>query len=212
MFDRGLLTIARVRGAAVRVHWTLPFGVLLFALPRVSPGAWLGALLVLLAHAGGRLGMARARRRPTRGVRLHMFGGDGYHPGARGSDGAVIAWGGVLAQLVVAGVGAVLRGRAPDATGFGADLVQTLVGPNLVLAVIHLVVPFEPFAGRGIWRRGPGGGIRRPGGPLTSRELRRRQERAMAEGPPPDDDEIAGSGREALRKAAEDVKKKPRPG
>jgi len=209
VFDRGLLTVARVRGAPLRVHWTLPIGLFLFGLPAVAPGAWVGVGLVFLAHVGGRLLAARIRRRGTAGVRLHLFGGDGYHPGARGPDLGAIAWGGVIGQLALALVGAIVRGQQPGAVGFGADLAQTLVGGNLVLAVMHLVLPVAPFAGRDIWGRGGRQG-RRGGGPRTSRELRHRQERAMAEGPPPDDEEIRTSIQDALQRARDQVKKKPR--
>lgn len=213
MFDRGLLTVARFRGAPLRVHWTLPLGILLFALPAVSPGGWVGAALVLSVHVIGRLVAARIRGRGTAGLRLHLFGGDGWHPRAGRGDRVAIAWGGVLGQLALALIGAMLRAQQPGAGGFAGDLVQTLVGPNLVLAVMHLLIPFEPFAGRMIWRGGaaPRGG-RGPGGLRTSRELQRRQERAMAEGrPPPDDAEITASIKEALKKAADEVKKKQGP-
>lgn len=202
VFQRGFVTPLRFGSVPVRVHWTVPLGVLLLALPTLAPGAWVGGLLVLLAHLGGRLLTARLRGLPTRAVRFHGFGGDGWQPGARPADRLAIAWGGLLGQLALAAAGALLRGADPSADGFLPSLAGAWVLPNLALAGLHLVLPFDPFAGEHVWSGGAGRG--RGGGPMTSREIRQRNERAVAADA---EAQLQATVREALRKAAEDAKK-----
>ena len=60
VFARGYLTLARFRGAPVRVHWSTPIGALFFTRFAFLPGAWLGFFLLLLLHELGHL-LAAAR-------------------------------------------------------------------------------------------------------------------------------------------------------
>src|SRR5690349_17491845 len=49
----GWLRIGRLRGASVRLHWSVPLGMLVFTGLRLAPGAWLGFVLLLLVHELG---------------------------------------------------------------------------------------------------------------------------------------------------------------
>lgn len=45
---RGSVTVARIWGAPVRVHWSIVAGLMLVG--GLQPGAWVGFLAVILAH------------------------------------------------------------------------------------------------------------------------------------------------------------------
>jgi len=207
MFDTGYLTVARLRGAPIRFHWSAPLGAVLFGGLAFVPGFWLGFLVLILSHELGHATLVSRRGLRTFSVDVHGFGGVCRYDGAATErDRAVIAWGGVLAQLLVLALtfAAVLALGEPQ-SAFGFDLVSALTRTNLILIGLNLL-PFRPLDGAQAWRvfrRGGGSGRRerKPRGPR--KEAPRRSAGPRSE----DADEVVDSVRRALRDAAKDARK-----
>lgn len=175
MFSKGYLTIGRFGRAPIRIHWSTPIGMLVFTgflrNPRFAPGAWLGFLLVILIHELGHAVAVRLSRQRVIAVDANALGGlchwEGYpSPMAR----AMIAWGGVIAQALLAlatFVTIAVLGRPTDV--FTADLASAFLGANLWLIAMNLV-PVPPLDGAEAWRVVP----------ILASRWRRRRELAAA--------------------------------
>jgi hypothetical protein len=148
----GYLRIGRFRGAAIRLHWSVPLGALIFTGLRLAPGAWLGFLVLVLVHElGHALAVVRAGLRPV-AVDVLGFGGLCRYEGRPTPRRRVlIAWAGVLAQaalgLVVLAARIVL-GR--PAHPFAADLVDALLHVNAWMILVNLL-PIPPLDGVEAW-------------------------------------------------------------
>ena len=148
----GYLRLGRLGGAAVRVHWSLPVGAVLFTGFRFAPGAWLGFLFLVLVHE---LGHAIAVvRSGLRLVAIDVLGVGGLcrfegYPTPRRR--VLIAWSGVLAQavvLVAAGIARIVLGVPGQP--FVADLLGALVVVNAWMIVVNLI-PVRPLDGAEAW-------------------------------------------------------------
>src|SRR3954469_3557946 len=100
--SRGWWTLARFRGAPVRVHWTLLVGAFVWGQLRFVPAFWLGFATLILIHELGHALFVLRYRLGLSEIALHGAGGYCAHErsGSR-YEVAVVAWGGVLAQLVL---------------------------------------------------------------------------------------------------------------
>lgn len=76
MMDRGYLTLMRVRGVPLRLHWTLPLGALLLSGGRLEPGLWLGIVLVIALHEAGHALVVHRAGLVNLGVDLTASAGD----------------------------------------------------------------------------------------------------------------------------------------
>jgi Zn-dependent protease len=152
MQERGYFLVGRWLGTPVRVHWTAPIGALVFSGAKLAPGAWLAFAIVVLAHEQGHALLARVFRLRVTGIDLHGAGGECRYAGnPTPVQRAVVAWGGVLGQLALLAVVAVLAARfQPGREGFVADLVQAATAANVLLALFNLL-PVAPFDGREAW-------------------------------------------------------------
>lgn len=152
-FRTGYLTIGRYGGAPVRIHWSTPIGA--FVLTGVSyvPGAWLGFVLLVLAHEIGHAVMVRAFRCRVVSIDLHGLGGECAWQGyATERQRAAIAWGGVLAQALIFFTTPLWASRlSPEAHPFVAQMVEAFTASNLVLALFNLI-PVRPFDGAEAWK------------------------------------------------------------
>ncbi|MFT5354568.1 MAG: stage IV sporulation protein FB [Polyangiales bacterium] len=153
MFSTGYYTLFRYRGVPVRFHWTAPLGAFIFSGFRFVPGFWLGFLMLIVIHEMGHAFLVRQRRLRSLEIMVHGFGGYCRHEVGSAYDGAIIAWGGVLAQLLVLGLPTVILiqlGLWPQ-TAFGAELASALTRTNLVLAALNLI-PFGGLDGQKAWQ------------------------------------------------------------
>jgi stage IV sporulation protein FB len=151
MFENGYLEIGKVRGVPVRLHWTLPIGMLLFG--GLSPAVWLGFAALVLLHEAGHAYLVRRYRLPVRSIDLTGFGGLTRWTGATTEyQRSVIAWGGVAAQalLLVATLLVVLVTGWPT-SWVGHALASVFIRTNLVIMALNLL-PIPPFDGAEAWR------------------------------------------------------------
>lgn len=150
--ERGYLRLFRLRGIPIRVHWTLPLGVLFFSGGRIAPGLWLGIVALIVLHELGHAFLVHRSGLVNLGIDITGFGGRCQWAGSpTPTQRALIAWGGVLAQLAllaVTGLAVLVLGR--PTTPFLADVVHAFVTTNLFLMAINLI-PFRPLDGAEAW-------------------------------------------------------------
>lgn len=150
--DRGYLKLFTVKGVPVRAHWTVPLGMLMFSGGRIAPGAWLGVLFVILLHELGHAFVVNRVGLVNAGIDLTGFGGVCKWVGNPSRvQRALVAWGGVLAQAVLALVAwpIVLLGVLPPSV-FLTDLFFAFTQVNVLLIAINLI-PFPPLDGAKAW-------------------------------------------------------------
>lgn len=151
-FAEGHLRLLTLGGAAVRVHWTLPLGMVLWTRFQVRPGAWLGLLILVLVHELGHAALVWRYRLRVVSIDLHAIGGECRWTGhASDRRRAIIAWGGVVAQAILGVATLAALALAPTPTGFGGDLVAMFLGANLLLIALNLL-PIPPLDGARAWR------------------------------------------------------------
>ncbi|MCA9616524.1 MAG: hypothetical protein H6722_10945 [Sandaracinus sp.] len=152
MFSTGFWTIGRYRGIPIRLHWSIPLGALFFGRFAFVPGFWVGFVLLVLVHELGHAFLAQRRRLAVREVQVHGLGGVCIHQRGAPFDDAIVAWGGVLAQLLVLYVPARLVVELfPIPNEFVAQLLSALTWTNLWLAGINLL-PIPPLDGAKAWQ------------------------------------------------------------
>lgn len=209
LFDTGYWNVGRIAGVPVRLHWTIPVGAFVFGRFRIVPGFWLGFFLLVLIHELGHAFLVKRRGLRNQEVRVHGLGGVSIHERGSTYDRAIIAWGGVLAQLLVLYVPAKLITLFVPipSVAFLQELLSAFLYTNLILAGFNLI-PIPPLDGAmawklpGLWwarrkRREP-----RPAGA-------RRQRRAGQ--PPPksvDGADAQATAKEIARRALEDARRR----
>jgi Zn-dependent protease len=151
-FRQGFLGIGRIGGAPIRLHWSVPLGVVAFSGFRLAPGAWLAVVLIILVHELGHAVAVRAAGQRVVAVDVMAFGGlcrfDGY-PTPRGR--VAIAWAGVLAQAVLLlGTLAGVRLLGAPSNHFAADMVGAFTGANRWMILVNLL-PIPPLDGVEAW-------------------------------------------------------------
>src|SRR5580698_3134915 len=105
----GRLThVAQVRGVDVYLHWTIfALAIVILARLTLKPASTLTGMAayigLLILHESGHLMMARRRGYQAFSMALYpLFGLASFEAPNSRMDRALIAWGGVLAQLLVA--------------------------------------------------------------------------------------------------------------
>ena len=164
MFDRGYWHFATVRGVPLRVHWSLPVGMLLMA--GFSPVSWLAFLVIVLGHEAGHALLVRRYGFHVHAIDVHGFGGLTRWVGhATPHERSVIAWGGVAAQglLLVTTLALVIVFGWPTSWA-GYALARAFIYTNLFIMALNLL-PFPPFDGAEAWRLARGWRDRLGGGP-----------------------------------------------
>ena len=152
MFNQGYLKLFRFKNIPIRAHWTVPLVCLMFGGLRFAPGLWLGILLVILLHELGHAFFVKRFGLVNLGIDLTGIGGLCRWTGQPTKiQRAAIAWGGVVAQLIVFAITAsvVLIVGRPE-TSFLRDLIYAFMWPNLFIAAFNLI-PFRPFDGGEAW-------------------------------------------------------------
>jgi Zn-dependent protease len=145
--------LARWHGAPVRAHWTLPLAALIFGQGRLAPGFWLGFVLLVLVHEVGHALIVRRVRCRVIAIDVHALGGACRWQGdPTARQRAAIAWGGVLAQVVLFAAACVWIEVAGDPrTRFGADVLDAFVSTNVLMILLNLL-PVAPLDGAEAWK------------------------------------------------------------
>ncbi|MEM1414213.1 MAG: hypothetical protein AAGH15_04910 [Myxococcota bacterium] len=149
--ETGFLTVFRVRGVPVRIHWSAPLAALILGQFRFVPGFWVGFFLIIILHELGHAVLVWRRKLTVLEMRVTGLGGVCIHNPGTYEDAMIIAWGGVLAQFALflgAQAYALVFGLPPNA--FAYELYSALTGWNLIIAALNLI-PFPPFDGALAW-------------------------------------------------------------
>jgi Zn-dependent protease len=151
MFHRGYYTIARFRGAPIRLHWSIPLGALVFGRFQLVPGFWLGFFLLVLIHEIGHAIVVRACGMRVNGIDIHGLGGqcryDGYASSLKIS---LIAWGGVWAQLALFALVRIALIFVQPEGRFAWEMIYAFTETNLWMAGLNLL-PLRPLDGADAW-------------------------------------------------------------
>jgi Zn-dependent protease len=150
--SRGWWTLARFRGAPVRVHWTLLVGAFVWGQLRFVPAFWLGFATLILIHELGHALFVLRYRLGLSEIALHGAGGycAHVHTGTR-YQSAVVAWGGVLAQLVLYLVVQACYSLFGPPPSYQLAVFLSVFGyTNLMIIALNLI-PFEPLDGAKAW-------------------------------------------------------------
>ncbi|AXQ29109.1 hypothetical protein D0B54_10605 [Solimonas sp. K1W22B-7] len=153
--------LGRWLGIPVTMDWTV---LLAFAWLFLMLGELLAALVgavafgcLLAAHEFGHVAMARWRRVPVYGINFNgLHGETARGHAARRGDEILVAWGGVLAQLLIL----VLALAASQALAFSTNSwVSRIAGPWLmvwtrwnVFLIIVALLPIGPMDGHAAWK------------------------------------------------------------
>ncbi len=152
MFETGFLQIARIRGAPVRLHWSVALGAVFFTGLHFEPAAWFAFLALVLIHELGHAAVVFSCRLGVAGIDVLAFGGVCRWSGeSTPLQRAVIAWGGVLAQLALCAVTwGVVVATGPPTSRFGAEVASVFTETNLWMVMLNLL-PIPPLDGGTAW-------------------------------------------------------------
>ncbi len=152
-FSQGHANLGSIRGAPIRIHWSVPIGAFVFCGFALVPGAWLAFLLLIVCHELGHAFFVRRSGLEVVSVDVHALGGVCRWDGdATPLQRAVIAWGGVVGQLVVLAIAFPLGFvDSPYLQGdFVRQMLHAFVAVNLSLMAINQV-PVPPLDGAEAW-------------------------------------------------------------
>src|ERR1041384_1713174 len=101
--EAGHLVVGKIAGIPVRLHWSTPLACLVVGGLAFRPVVWATALGIVLIHELGHAFFVRAVKAHVTAVDLNGWGGLCHWRGSPGPIGrALIAWGGVVAQALLA--------------------------------------------------------------------------------------------------------------
>ncbi len=151
-FNDGHLDLGRVSGVDLRVHWSVGLAMLVLAGPGFDPIAWLGFVFLVIVHELGHALLVRRAGLTVTALELSWAGGRCLW---RGNTDALtrawIAWGGVLAQLLLFAVAITCVWLWGPATApWAASLSHVLLVTNLWIAGLNLL-PIPPLDGAEAW-------------------------------------------------------------
>jgi stage IV sporulation protein FB len=150
--SRGWWTLGRLRGAPIRLHFSVALGALFWSHFSFAPAIWLSFVLLILLHELGHALFVLRFRLGLAEIAVHGAGGYCRHErsGSRFEE-AAIAWGGVLAQLLLfVVVSVLLLVLGPPTTLPMAQVAHVFTEANLWLIAINLI-PIEPLDGAKAW-------------------------------------------------------------
>lgn len=159
MHEQNYWSLGRWGRIPVSMHWTVLIAFVwlyLFfwqLLPTVIASAAFFALLV--AHEYGHVLVLRRRKIPIEEIRLYGIHGTTEHGYGTPRDEALVAWGGVAAQLVILAIAAVVAygvglPRDPVVVAVAGPILLVFININIVLMIVALL-PIGPFDGRAAW-------------------------------------------------------------
>ncbi len=155
MGNRGYFTVARWRGIPIKIHWSAPLGALIWTGGSLSParvGAW---LFMILLHEMGHAVLVRRAHAWVTHITIHGMGGECWWQGdVTPIERAMIAFGGVWAQGLLALAAFAYAFFSPPETQLALDLVDMFTRYNLYNAAFNLV-PIAPLDGSQAWKLFP---------------------------------------------------------
>ncbi len=197
MNESGYLTLGRPGGIPVRIHWTAPLGAVVLSGLSWRPGAWLGFLLLILVHELGHAALVKINRLRVEEVMIHALGGECRWSGSASElQRSVVAWGGVLGQLLLLVVALVVSYVVSVSSLFVREMLDVWIRTNLMIMAINLI-PYGPLDGVRAWQ------LPRLWNERRQREQRRSRLRVVPS--PPRDDVPSGKMSESLQREVDRI-------
>ena len=141
------------RGVPIRLHLSIPVGCAVFSGFQFVPAFWLAFTFLVLAHEIGHAIVVSAYRYRALSIDVTGFGGLCRWSGhANGFERSVIAWGGVLAQLVILLLTLLLIaffGTPPNP--HVSQMAYAFLRSDLILIGLNLI-PVPPLDGAEAWK------------------------------------------------------------
>jgi stage IV sporulation protein FB len=150
--DKGFYRVARPFGVVLLAHWSLPLGALLAGGLDFRPLAWAAFVVLVVIHDVGHALLVRWTGMRALAWELTGFGGVcRWRGSASPAQRALIAWGGILAQVLVALTAWLATSifGAPT-TAWGQTITSTLIETNLWVLALNLL-PIPPLDGAVAW-------------------------------------------------------------
>ncbi|MBX2810553.1 MAG: M50 family metallopeptidase [Myxococcales bacterium] len=150
MTAAGYIVVGHDEKVPIKLHWTLFVAAL--AVGGWNPGAWLGFLVVVVAHEMGHALMVYRLGGQVCGFVVQGIGGycDWYGP-ISPKGRAAIAWGGTLGQLGLLFLTLVWLQMYQPITPFVIGMIRVLTWTNVVIVGVN-VLPLPPFDGHEAWK------------------------------------------------------------
>jgi Zn-dependent protease len=202
--DGHYLHVGRIGGVAFRAHWTLPIGLLALGGFQFNPVVWVSLLAITVIHESGHAVMANAFGLAPRSIDVHGVGGRCIYEGYVISDVArsAIAWGGVLAQVILFVLARRIGELAGDSGGPHFLLaIGMLTGWNAFIAALNLL-PIPGLDGAEAWRLFRWANIARLGHRVRARARRIRARLSVLPSEPPDAAARTARQRGRIRRAS----------
>jgi stage IV sporulation protein FB len=153
-FRNGCLVI-KLSGAipVLLIHWTVLVLAVIISGFSFQPGVWLAVIVIILVHELGHAYAVLKARATVVAIRMNAMGGCCEWAGRATRTGRLaIAWGGVLAQLLLWGITYIVSfSLGPATSEFSAQFFHILLGWNLILVAFNLI-PLKPLDGYDAWR------------------------------------------------------------
>jgi len=155
MYFRNGCLVIKLSGAipVVLIHWTALILAVIVSGFRFRPVAWLAVFIVILIHEFGHAAAVLKARASVVAIRMDAMGGCCEWVGrVTRAQRLAIAWGGVLAQLLLFGITFILSIFIGPYLGvFSEQLLLILLQWNLILVALNLL-PVKPLDGYDAWR------------------------------------------------------------
>jgi hypothetical protein len=151
MFRSGYWRLGRWHGAPVLLHFSVLLGLLVFGGFRSSLGFFVAYPCLILVHELGHAALVRRCGHRVVGIEVTGLGGVCHWSGnASPFEEALIAWGGVLAQLALFALTLLWLKLLPPKSELAWDLTATFTHTNLWLVAVNLI-PIPPLDGARAW-------------------------------------------------------------
>lgn len=154
MIRSGFTQVFRFRGVPVRLHWSVVFIAFFIGGGfRLAVGAWTAYLLLILIHEMGHAMLAQRYGLRVLRIDVHGLGGLCAYEGTDSQwQRSVIAWGGVLGQLVFLLLALPLARFEVLPPGlFVADFLRVAISVNLFIVALNLI-PLRGLDGAQAWK------------------------------------------------------------
>jgi hypothetical protein len=174
--NSGFWRVASWHGVPIRLHWTLPLGMLLLGGFKIRPLFWLAFFVLVLVHELGHAFWVKRFGHKVHQLDITGFGGSCTWSGdASPVERSLIAWGGVMAQALLLAVAVILT------VIFGLGFLRTSLGyawttTNIFLIILNLI-PIRPFDGAEAWKIFSA--LKRHGWPSAAKTPKKRRARRV---------------------------------
>lgn len=152
-FQKGYLIVGHWRDAPVKLNWTIFLTPIFFGRFEFVPFFWISFFILVFIHEAGHVFIIQSYRLWTEEIVIHGLGGYCRWIGdASEVKQSVIAWGGIIAQLIVLAIAWIITLIfGPPKSLFMTQIHHAFIHTNYFLILFNLI-PVEPLDGAHAWK------------------------------------------------------------